>query len=233
MARVEMSEFGVEQEQMMQVLIRHCQTMKRQETRLRLATAALLATFLATLLWLQFQQQTTKDAFSGAHSKALNTEGPPVRHTVHLEGLISAGNQFVDCSEEQPIKWDIMNDDNDAQNFKLENQTVLHVFTKGLYLINLRIYYRVAYNQCDPNSELLTLKVNVSQKHSDYEKEREVISAQESMICRNYWLQSITLNRVIMLQSETSLRVTINKKSCKFVSRARNSHLAVTSIGFF
>lgn len=60
MARVEMSEFGVEQEQMMQVLIRHCQTMKRQETRLRLATAALLATFLATLLWLQFQQQTTK-----------------------------------------------------------------------------------------------------------------------------------------------------------------------------
>lgn len=55
-----MSEFGVEQEQMMQVLMRHCQTMKRQETRLRLATAALLATFLATLLWLQFQQQTTK-----------------------------------------------------------------------------------------------------------------------------------------------------------------------------
>lgn len=55
-----MFELGEEQGQMMQVLMRHCQTMKRQETRLRLATAVLLATFLATLLWLQFNQQTTK-----------------------------------------------------------------------------------------------------------------------------------------------------------------------------
>ncbi|ROI27795.1 hypothetical protein DPX16_23117 [Anabarilius grahami] len=232
MARVEMSEFGVEQEQMMQVLIRHCQTMKRQETRLRLATAALLATFLATLLWLQFQQlycfKTTKDSFSGAHSEVLNTEGL-MRHILHLEGLTSARNQFGDCSEEQPIKWDIMNDDNDSQNFKLENQTVLHFFTKGLYLINLRFSYRIVYNQCDP-SELLTLEVNVTEKHSNYKKERVVISGTESMICRNYSLQSITLNQVILLESETSLRVKINKDSCKFVSKG---NLDVTSIGFF
>ncbi|CAM4542172.1 unnamed protein product [Leuciscus chuanchicus] len=157
MARVEMFELGEEQGQMMQVLMRHCQTMKRQETRLRLATAVLLATFLATLLWLQFNQQTTKGAFSGAHSEALKTEGPPVRHSVHLE----TGKQFGGCSEEQPIKWNIINDGNDYQNFKLENQTVLHVFTKGLYLINLRISYRVPYNQCRPHSdsEFLPLEV--------------------------------------------------------------------------
>lgn len=121
-----------------------------------------------------------------------------------------------------------MDDGIDSQNFKLENQTILHVFTKGLYLINLRISYRVVYNQCDPNSELLTLEVNVSQKHSNYEIEREVISGKESMFCRNFWLQSITLNRVIMLESETTLRVKINKKSCKFVNWVRNSHLDVT-----
>lgn len=123
-----------------------------------------------------------------------------------------------------------MDDDNDSQNFKLENETVLHVFTKGLYLINLRISYRVAHNQCDPDSELLTLEVTVSQENSNYEEEREVISGKESMFCRNYWLQSINLNRVIMLESETSLRVKINKKSCKFVSWVRNSHLDVTHL---
>ncbi|XDV20757.1 hypothetical protein PO909_026019 [Leuciscus waleckii] len=226
MARVEMFELGEEQGQMMQVLMRHCQTMKRQETRLRLATAVLLATFLATLLWLQFNQQTTKGAFSGAHSEALKTEGPPVRHSVHLE----TGKQFGACSEEQPIKWKIINDGNDYQNFKLENQTVLHVFTKGLYLINLRISYRVPYNQCRPHSdsEFLPLEVRVSQKHSNYEKEREVISGMESMLCKDYWLQSITLNRVIMLEADTSLRVKLNKKSCKFVNWSRNSHLEVT-----
>lgn len=54
MAQTEMLEFGVEQGQMLQVFMRHCQTMKRQETRLRLATAVLLATFFATLVWLQY-----------------------------------------------------------------------------------------------------------------------------------------------------------------------------------
>ncbi|XP_077096654.1 uncharacterized protein LOC143748519 [Siphateles boraxobius] len=226
MARVEMFEFGVEQEQMMQVLMRHCQTMKRQETRLRLATAVLLATFMATLLWLHFHQQTTKGAFSGAHSEALKPEGPPIRHSLYLE----AGKQFGACSEELPIKWNIINDGNDSPNFKLENQTVLHVFTKGLYLINLRISYRVVYNQCKPHSdpEFLTLEVSVSQKHSNYEKEREVISGKESMLCRDYWLQSITLNRVIMLEADTSLWVKLNKKSCKFLNWVKNSHLEVT-----
>lgn len=144
--------------------------------------------------------------------------------------LKSARNQFGACSEEQPIKWNIINDGNDSQNFKLENQTVLHVFTKGLYLINLMISYRVPYNQCKPHSdpEFLTLEVSVSQKHSNYEKEREVISGKETMLCRDYWLQSITLNRVIMLEADTSLRVKLNKKSCKFVNWVRNSHLEVT-----
>ncbi|KAK7164602.1 hypothetical protein R3I94_003095 [Phoxinus phoxinus] len=221
-----MFESGLEQGQMMPVLMRHCETMKRQETRLRLATAVLLATFLATLLWLQFHQQTTKGAFSGAHSEAenfLKTEEPPIRHTVHLEPV----NQSDACSEEQPINWNIIDDGNDSQNFKLENQTVLHVFTKGLYLINLRISYRVYNNQCESHSdpEVLTLEVNVSQKHRNYDREREVISGKESMLCRDYWLQSITLNRVIMLEADTSLRVKLNKKSCKFV---RNRHLEVT-----
>lgn len=59
MAQAETVEFGVEQGQMLQVLMRHCQTMKRQETRLRLATALLVATIFATLVWIQFHQQNT------------------------------------------------------------------------------------------------------------------------------------------------------------------------------
>lgn len=59
MAQAETVEFGVEQGQMLQVLMRHCQTMKRQETRLRAATAVMLATFFATLVWLQYPHQNT------------------------------------------------------------------------------------------------------------------------------------------------------------------------------
>lgn len=49
----------MEQGHMVQALLEHCHNMKRQETRLRLATAFLIAAFLATLVWIQFHQQKT------------------------------------------------------------------------------------------------------------------------------------------------------------------------------
>ncbi|KAI2664670.1 WD repeat-containing protein 41 [Labeo rohita] len=226
MAQAEMFEFGVEQGQMLQVLLRHCQTMKRQETRLRLATAMLLAMFVATLVWLQFHQQNTTEAFSGAHPGALTTDESTIGHTVNLEPF----GQIDACSEQQPIKWFNKNHGSDSQHFKLENQTVLYIVTKGLYLINLRISYRIAHGQCEAITDHLTLVVNVTQQHRNYKGEREIISAKESMICTEYWLQSITLNKAIMLEAGTSLRVRINQKSCKFVNWFSNSHLDVTSL---
>ncbi|XP_016310445.1 uncharacterized protein LOC107664402 [Sinocyclocheilus anshuiensis] len=224
MAQTEMLEFGVEQGQMLQVLMQHCHSMKRQETRLRVATAVLLATFFATLVWLQFHHQNTTEAFSVAHQEASNTEESPLGHSVHLE----PARQIDACSEQQCIEWVDVDDGYDSQNFKLENQTVLHIFTKGLYLINLRMSYRIAYGQCKPSTDHLTLVVIVTQHHSNYGREREIISAKESMICRDYWLQSITLNRAIMLEAGTSLRVRINQESCKFVNWVKNSHLDVS-----
>ncbi|KAF4113272.1 uncharacterized protein LOC131540880 [Onychostoma macrolepis] len=225
MAQAETFEFGVEQGQMLQVLMRHCQTTKRQETRLRVATALLLATFFATLVWLQFHQQNTTEAFPGAHQEALKTTESPIRHSVHLEPL----RQMHACSEQQPIEWLDVDGGYDSQNFKLENQTVLHISTEGLYLINLRISYRTAYGHCDPGTDLI-LVVSVTQEHRNYEREREVINAEESMICRDYWFQSITMNRVIRLEAGTSLRVRINQNSCKFVNWVKNSHLDVTYV---
>lgn len=141
-----------------------------------------------------------------------------------------AVRQIDACSEQQPIEWMNVDDGYDSQNFKLENQTVLHIFTKGLYLINLRISYRTAHGQCEPSTEHFTLVVIVTQQHRNYEREIEIIRAIESMTCRDYWLQSITLNRAIMLEAGTSLRVRINQESCKFVSWVKNSHLDVSPL---
>ncbi|XP_026067224.1 uncharacterized protein LOC113049258 [Carassius auratus] len=225
MAQAETLELGVEQGQMLLILTRHCQTMKRQETRLRLATALLLATFCATLVWIQFHQQNTTEAFSDAHQEDLTTTDSPTGHSVHLEPL----RQMHACSEQQPIEWLEVDDGYDSQNFKLENHSVLHISTERLYLINLRISYRVAHGQCEPGTEL-TLVVNVTQQHRNYEKEREIISAKESMVCRDYWFQSITMNRAIRLEAGTNLRVRINQKSCMFFSWVKNSHLDVTYV---
>lgn len=144
--------------------------------------------------------------------------------------LKTALRQMLDCSEQQPIEWlDVDDGYDDSQNFKMENQTVLHISTEGLYMINLRISYRTDYGHCEPGTDL-TLVVNITQQHRNYEREREIISATESMICRDCWFQSITMNRAIRLEAGTSLRVRINQKSCKFVSWVKNSHLDVTYV---
>ncbi len=143
--------------------------------------------------------------------------------------LKTALRQMHVCSEQQPIEWLDVDDGFDSQNIMLENQTVLHISTEGLYLINLRISYRTSYGHCKPGTDL-TLMVNVTQQHRNYEREREIISAKESVICRDYWFQSITMNRAIRLEAGTSLRVRINQDSCKFVNWVKNSHLDVTYV---
>lgn len=57
MTQMEMLDFAMEQGHMVQALLEHFNNMKRQEIRLRFASALLLTTFLATLLWMQFHQQ--------------------------------------------------------------------------------------------------------------------------------------------------------------------------------
>lgn len=143
--------------------------------------------------------------------------------------LKTASRQINACSEPQSIEWEAVDDGYESQNFELKNQTVLHISTEGLYLINLRISYRTAYGLCEPGKDFV-LVVRVTQYHRNYESEREIISAEESMICRDYWFQSITMNRAIRLEADTSLRVKINQKSCTFVSWTKNSHLDVTYV---
>ncbi|XP_056312917.1 uncharacterized protein LOC130228511 [Danio aesculapii] len=223
MAQMEMVEFGVEQGQMLQVLMRHCQTMKRQETRLRLATALLLTAFLATSLWLQFHSNSPPHAFAGDHTEALKAKKTHKRQSVHLEPKSKS------CPEKQPVEWNWRNESPYLDNFKLEKSTELYISTKGLYWINLKISYRIAYDQCKGNAnQILTLEANVTQEHSNYEQERVILKGRESMLCREYWLQSMTLSQSVMLEANSSLRVRINQDNCKFVSWFETTFLDVT-----
>ncbi|XP_051966554.1 uncharacterized protein LOC127632102 [Xyrauchen texanus] len=226
MAQGETFELAMEQGHMLQVLMRHCQNMKRQETRFRLATAFLFAAFLATLVWLQCHQQTTMPLDALSSPETLNTEeGSSKGHSVHLELFRSQNGYFL---KEQLIQWIMINNGLDSANFKLINDSHLNVFRKGLYLISIRISYRILDEQCQPNDDPIILKVQVTQQHSNYLEERAVITGLETMPCLTYWVHSISLNRVIMLEADTTLRVTINPKSGRFVQWTKNSHFEVT-----
>lgn len=227
MTQKEIFDFAMEQGHMVQVVLEHCHNMKRQETRLRLASALLLAAFLATLVWIQFHQQKT-DAFSGARVEALTTdEESPRRFSSYFKTDPNKNACPQEQSTEQLIHWRQMSDGLDYQHFNLTDTSVLHVLTKGLYLINLRISYRIVRDICQHNDKP-KLEVKVTQQHNNYMMERDVITAVESMQCILYWRQSVTLNRVIMLEDDTALRVKINSKTCKYVDWHLNSHLDIT-----
>lgn len=115
----------------------------------------------------------------------------------------------------------------DHQRFNLTDSSVLHVFTKGFYVINLRISYRVARHKCQRTHKPI-LEVKVTQQHSNYKEERDVITAVESMPCILYWQQSVTLSRGVMLEDDTDLRVKINSDTCEYVNWYVNSDLEVT-----
>ncbi|XP_065127522.1 uncharacterized protein [Paramisgurnus dabryanus] len=227
MTQGESFEIAMEQENMVQVLMVHCQAMKRQETRLRLATALMLVTFLATLVWIQFHQQTTHPV-PGASPEALRSdEASSRRLSVHLRPARSMDNDCPEHPIKRLVQWDQLSEGLDHQHINLTTSSV-DVLTEGLYLINLRISYRVLNSvQCEKADELV-LNVYITQQHSNYKEEIEVRTATESMPCKQYWMQSVALNKVIRLEANTALRVKINSKSCKFVSWFQNTHLDVT-----
>ncbi|KAI7813371.1 uncharacterized protein LOC130570040 [Triplophysa rosa] len=227
MTRQETLDFAMEQGLMVQALLEHCHNTKRQETRLRLATAFLIAAFLATLVWVQFHQLKT-DAFSGARVEALTTdEGSHRRCSAYLKTDPNKNACSQQQTKEQLIHWSQMSYGLDHQRFNLTDSSVLHVFTKGFYLINLRISYRIARHTCQHTHRPI-LEVKVTQQHSNYKEERDVITAVESMPCILYWQQSVTLNRVVMLEDDTDLRVKINSNTCKYVNWYANGDLEVT-----
>lgn len=134
-----------------------------------------------------------------------------------------------DQSTEQliPVHWRQMSDGPGYQHFNLTDTSVVHVLTKGLYLINLRISYRTLRNMCQHKDKPM-LEVKVTQQHSNYGNERDVITAVESMQCVEFWRQSVTLNKVITLEDDTALRVKIESKTCKYINWHFSSHLEVT-----
>lgn len=149
---------------------------------------------------------------------------------VFLFSLYTADSTKNACpqqkSADQLIQWSQTSNGLDRR-FNLTDSSVLHVFTKGLYLINLRISYHIARHKCH-NVDRLILEVKVTQQHSNYKNEREVITTVESMPCFRYWQQSVTLSRVVMLEDDTDLRVKINSDTCEYVNWHINSNLGVT-----
>lgn len=112
--------------------------------------------------------------------------------------------------------------------FKLEdNSTSLVVPKKGLYLLNLKMYYQISSSKptCTGN---LFLNTRIQKYHPSYPVWLEVIKGIETMQCMDHWSQSVTLSQVARFERGTKLRVVIDPQNYDYIIRDRSTYFSVT-----
>lgn len=111
--------------------------------------------------------------------------------------------------------------------FKLEdNSKSLVVPKKGLYFVNLKMYYYIPTGHaCKDN---LNLSTRVQLHHSSYPVWIDVIKGTDTMQCVAHWRQSFTLSQVVKLEKGTKLRVIIDPSNYGYVIKDVSTYFTVT-----
>lgn len=111
--------------------------------------------------------------------------------------------------------------------FKLEdNSTSLVVPKKGLYIVNLKMYYYIPTgHKCEKK---LFLSTCIQQYHPSYPKWIDILKGIETMQCVDSWHQSVTLSQVVSFKKKTKLRVIIDPKNYDFIIGDVSTYFSVT-----
>lgn len=111
--------------------------------------------------------------------------------------------------------------------FKLEDSsTSLVVPKKGLYFLNLKMYYYIPTGHtCKQN---LNLSTHIKQLHPSYPEWIDVIKGTDTMQCVDHWHQSVTLSQVVRFEKGTKLRVTIDLRNYDYIIKDESTYFTVT-----
>ncbi|KAB5522457.1 hypothetical protein PHYPO_G00159730 [Pangasianodon hypophthalmus] len=213
--------------------MQQCRDMKQHEKGWRWA-----AGFLIVMLWLQVSLRVTEAANTSKQPEGQDIQAgvqPGVKprknirrakETVHLLTARGPDGKVVPTLNEQGIYiWWMYH--NTRSIFKLEdNSTTLVVPKKGLYFVNLKMYYYIPTgHECKEN---LLLTTCIKQYHPSYLEWRDVVKGMDTMQCVDRWYQSVTLSQMVRLEKGTKLRVIINPVNYDFINGDGSTYFTVT-----
>ncbi|XP_060769366.1 uncharacterized protein LOC132876111 [Neoarius graeffei] len=208
-----------------------CRDMKQLETGLHWATGVLIL-----MLWLQGSLRVAEAAHIQNQSDGQDiqacvqtvhqprTNNRHVRNSVHLQPVKTNGVAPISHSDAIFI-WELHHSTKSI--FKLEdNSKSLVVPKKGLYFVNLKMYYYIPTGHaCKDN---LNLSTRVQLHHSSYPVWIDVIKGTDTMQCVVHWRQSFTLSQVVKLEKGTKLRVIIDPSNYGYVIKDVSTYFTVT-----
>ncbi|CAJ1071040.1 uncharacterized protein LOC117831433 [Xyrichtys novacula] len=150
------------------ILLKHCQEMKRQETRLRLISLLLLLGCAGLFIFTQLQRnsgssgQQSSVGQSPVESRTEYLTADPQRNTERLRiDLTSPGDP--DRNSSNTIEWSVVLCSDDSNYDEKERAIVIP--EEGTYLVYIRMAFR-CYNR-EHGSEKLHIKLNVQNKVYD------------------------------------------------------------------
>ncbi|XP_051268347.1 uncharacterized protein LOC127370377 [Dicentrarchus labrax] len=205
------------------ILIKHCQDMKQQETRLRLITLLLLLTCMAMLIYTTSAGLRQHEE-SGSHGQGSAVEQgaahprqerlcpednqTPVR--IHLRP--PSPTNKTKMSDGQYLEWDV---DFGERNYDEETHAIV-IPAPGIYFVYLRITLS-CHGEKTPNFELFTLQLYCL--NEGYPKRRLLTDAMDGLECTQDRSKSVFVGQLFELVEGDYLKV-LMKKGYKLMKTA-------------
>ncbi|XP_071377286.1 uncharacterized protein [Centroberyx affinis] len=200
-------EVGARPDESLLVLLAHCRDMKRQETRLRLATLFLLFGCCAVFLFCispAFKGQAVTAEFGTAYSKqdSVVKDCPQTiltRPIIHLTSVKSA----EDRSNGTHIKWDATL----GEKYYNSSERAIVIPQPGIYYVYMRIALYQKRHEEEHEEERISIKLHTWK--DSYPKDVTIMEAFDGIAATEHVNKNVYLGRVFELKTGDLLRVWI------------------------
>ncbi|XP_062410642.1 uncharacterized protein LOC134101090 [Sardina pilchardus] len=193
------------QEEMVITLLKHYQSMKRRETRIRLATGFMILLGFAAVFFFHYQTHSASDeaGIAAQHEPSAQAQRHARRKHRPSFYLTPAMNQTQNM---RPMLW--------LNRNTLQTVQSIHIPMDGLYFVFLQMAYRIPEKFCGEEmaNKEITLVSRVILTSKVYPKPRTVVSSKDSIFCRPTYpnFRSVYTGRSIMLMDNDTLEVTVH-----------------------
>ncbi|KAL2100096.1 hypothetical protein ACEWY4_004490 [Coilia grayii] len=188
-------------EEMVITLLRHCQSMKRQETHLRLATGFVVLMGFVVIFFLHYQKHSS--ATSEPKAKLLmeplaQAQRNP-KTTFHLTPAMKNALQDTNL-----MRW---------QDKSNSNISSIRIQTSGFYYMYLAMAYRIPDNFCKSkgssggSTEFLVAEVLLSRP--GYREDQPVVMSKETLNCSYPNYRTVYMGHLIQLRESDELKVVV------------------------
>ncbi|XP_029499884.1 tumor necrosis factor ligand superfamily member 15 [Oncorhynchus nerka] len=206
------------QQESVVLLLKHCQEMKRQESRLRLVTLVLVLGCAAVLVFMQRVNRdcNEKDSFKHAEysrQQAIDRQGQNLKPNAHLTTSSRCNSVPEDYIQWEHKKTGLVH----MQNFTYdEKKYALVVPQGGQYFVYVGVNFRMPHKD-KVSGEIHFLSLKVLKFSNRYPDNCSIMEVKDSIPDNRRGARTVYTGQVVALEEGDLLRVSINEDNYELI----------------